>query len=252
MSEGYGFQNILPDPLERIEISGIWNVGVNTSATKGQPFASYSLSLKQPKEQDRTITGKLINRIKEYSAWSIKINYNPMTKAQFDPIYRFLMQRRGSLKPFFVNLPNYAGPKNQAFSDSMNGGGTIGITGLPYRAGVTYLDITENIWNVDYTAGLPEPGDIFNVLDLYDTLHKKAYMVTKVETNDTYIIGAQPAAKEVRVHFTPGLQRAIRTWGDLRFFYPTFKVVQVQDTTEYSLDTEDLYSFSLRLEEAFY
>lgn len=220
----------------------------------GQPFASYSLSIKQPVEQDRTILGKLINRTKAYSTWQISLKYNPMTKAEFDPVYRFLMHRRGSLKPFFVELPNYQGPKDLGFNNIVSTLASPAVAGYPYSAGVTSIQLAlEGYWPADdYSAGVPSPGDLFTLRDEYDSLHTKAYMVTRVETTIDYQTGNAPDSQQVRIHFTPGLQRGIQGTMLVNFVSPRFRVVQTKDITEYALNTEDLYSFSVGLEEALY
>ena len=75
-------------------------------------------------------------------------------------------------------------------------------------------------------------------------------MVNRVETNADYQTGTtQPANTQVRVHFTPGLSKSIATGDDFVFHNPLIKVIMTADIQEYSLNTNNLYSFSLSLEE---
>ena len=39
-----------------------------------------------------------------------------MTREEFQPIYLFLLQRRGPLNPFFVSLPQYRTPQDTSFA----------------------------------------------------------------------------------------------------------------------------------------
>jgi hypothetical protein len=115
-------QNILPDPNNVISTAG-----VDISGTAGPGFASVKLSSDQPIMRDRTRSGRLVSRAVSYHQWNIDISYNPMTKAQFNPIYGFLLEKQGSLKPFFVELPQYRG---QAVSSKTASSGVAGSNTL--------------------------------------------------------------------------------------------------------------------------
>ena len=97
------------------------------------------------------------------------------------------------------------------------------------------------------TNGYPSPGDLFTINSGLSSNHKKAYMVTRTETSSTYT-GSAPASGSARIHFTPGLQKAIASGDDFVFKNPLIKVI-ARDTQEYSLNTNNLYSFNLQLEE---
>ena len=104
--------------------------------------------------------------------------------------------------------------------------------------------------------GTPLPGDLFTVTDAKATNHYKTYMVTRVETNDIYKSGTtQPTENQVFIHFTPGLSKNISASDasstyQLNFFNPLIRVVSPKGLQQYSLDVNNLYKFSLRLEEA--
>lgn len=254
----FEFSNVLPDPQYGRDTAGLdYNYKINTDndliGKLGQPFANVKLDSKQPVEQDRTISGRLISRIKEYHKWGVSITYNPMTRDDFSIVHAFLMQRRGSLKPFNVILPQYRRPQDAQFSINVTENSRVILEGPAVR-GVSSVAMRYSLWNVadNYSAGLPTPGDMFTILDDVDSLHTKAYLVTRVETTLDYEIGNKPLDTQVRVHFTPGLQRDIGIDTFVEFSDPMIQVVQQQDIQEYELNTEDLYSFSIRLEEAFY
>ena len=206
-------QNILPDPNNVISTAG-----VDISGTAGPGFASVKLSSDQPIMRDRTRSGRLVSRAVSYHQWNIDISYNPMTKAQFNPIYGFLLEKQGSLKPFFVELPQYRG---QAVSSKIASSGVAGSNTLTL----------DNITDI-------EVGMMFIINDSADSTHTKAYIITRASSTPDQIT------------FTPGLQKAVNNGATVNFTNPKIRVIQSGDVQEYSLDTNNLYSFSLKLEEA--
>ena len=205
-------QNILPDPNNIIN-----DAGTNVSGDKGPGFKSVSIKSKQPIMTDRTNSGRVITRVHAYHQWIIDVSYNPLTKAEFDPIYNFLLHKQGSLKPFYISLPQYR---------------TSGITGRTVSSTVAagaQVITASSATNI-------EPGMLFRINDSQDSNHEKAYMVTQVSGNNLTII--------------PGLARGVTGGAALEFATPTIKVRQTSDSRDYSLDTNNLYSFSLKLEEA--
>lgn len=202
-------QNILPDPYHTITNSG------DSGGIAGPGFASMKLSSDQPIMRDRTNSGRLISRTSAYHKWVVNITYNPLTKAEFDPVYNFLLHKQGSLKPFYVSLPQY---RSQGITDK-----TVSTAAV---AGSTALACT--------TTGIV-PGALFRINDSSDSSHTKAYMVTRVGTSTITIV--------------PGLAKAVASGATIDFTDPTIKVIQTSDVQEYSLANNNLYSFSLKLEE---
>ena len=75
-------------------------------------------------------------------------------------------------------------------------------------------------------------------------------MVTRVETNSDYNTNlGQPGSGKRRIHIVPGLQKSVTSGSTLNFNKPLVKVIQKNDNTSYSLDQNNLYNFSLDLEE---
>jgi len=244
------FLDILPDPTYGITDAGF------SGGTVGQPFASVKFSQVSKRTGSRTISGKYVTRTIDYPTWEINITYNPMTRAQFDPIYNFLIEKRGSLKPFFVSLPQYTLPANSLFRNTVETGFiTLWVLDNPAPAGSTSLEITDvTQWaSNDYsTTGLPEAGDLFTLDSTHNSAHTKAYMVTHVETYNDYQTGNQPTDKSVRIHFTPGLQALAGQPTEVIFDTPLIRVIQKQNIRSYALGNNNLYSFSLSLKEAIY
>lgn len=209
-------QNILPDPNNKILRDG----DASASGVAGPGFASVKLRSNQPIMRDRTNSGRLISRAAAYHKWDIDITYNPMTRTQMDPIFNFLLEKQGSLRPFYVSLPQY---RSQTTTDkTINGAKAAGSYTLT-------LD--------SFSDGDVIPGEMFNVSST-DSSHTKAYVVTRADATTNTIT------------FTPALAKDVEDNATLDFSNPVVRVIQTSDIQEYSLNTENLYSFSLKLEEA--
>lgn len=239
------FTELLPNPTYGISYAGDSNVS-NDGHSYGPGYSSVQLTSKQPVLKDMTNSGRLLARTNTAHSWDISISYNPMTRAEFEPVYSFLIQRLGALNPFYVSLPQYRNPKDTAFA-AYNNSNQLQSAGT-YAAGTTSVLIGKTGYS-NTTNGTPQPGDLFNI-DGTNSNHKKAYMVTRVETSTDYQSGTTaPTSSQVRIHFTPGLQKSIASPDEFVFKAPLIRVVQSGDVQEYSLNTNNLYSFSLKLEE---
>ena len=97
------FTDRLPDPNWTIDTTG---AGHATSYTAGPGFKSIKFSSAAPIQVSRTNSGRVITRSIAGHTWKIGITYNPMTREAFEPIYSFLLQKKGRLNPFYIVLPN--------------------------------------------------------------------------------------------------------------------------------------------------
>jgi len=104
------YQTILPDPN-----NPIGNAGQNTG-TDGPGYRSVQLTSNSKIMKTRTNSGRVVARAISGQHWELSISYNPLTRAEFEPIYNFLLNQRGGLKPFFVSLPQYRRPQNATFA----------------------------------------------------------------------------------------------------------------------------------------
>lgn len=235
-------QNLLPDPNHKITQSGD---NANTGTT-GPGFASVKFASNMEIMRDRTNGGVLISRYKKYQMWNINISYNPMTREEFDPVYGFLLQRQGSLQPFKVSLPQYkdTSASNVAVENRTS-------SSNDYTAGQSQLRIATSSFT-------PSVGDLFHITDTSDSNHTKAYKVTRVETTSSTLTDQDetaddPASNIARITFTPPLQKGVdKSASTVNFSEPLVQVVQRGNVVEYSLGTNNLYEFSLNLEEACY
>ena len=241
MAQFSEFQNVLPDPNNSIGSAG------QSAGTAGPGYKSVKMTSEQPYMRSRTNSGRLIARATAFHKWKISITYNPMTRAEFEPIYTFLLQQRGPLNPFYVSLPQYRVPQDSNFATHVASNDLA--TTAAHAAGKTIMTLDGGS-DGNYTIAAdntPTPGDLFTVAGT-DSNHEKAYMITRVETPTDYT-GTAPSANNVRVHFVPGLARAVANNEELKFHNPLIKVVRVGNVEEYSLNTNNLYQFSLNLEE---
>jgi len=94
------FLDTLPDPNNPTNDYG------QPSGTDGPGFKSIKFTSQAPIQVSRTNSGRVITRGIAGHKWGVSITYNPMTRDQFEPIFSFLLQRKGRLNPFYVQLPN--------------------------------------------------------------------------------------------------------------------------------------------------
>ena len=104
------YQYVLPDPNNPIGNAG------QTTGTDGPGYRSVQLTSNSAIMKTRTNSGRVVARAISGQHWELAITYNPLTRAEFEPIYNFLLNQRGGLKPFFVSLPQYRRPQNATFA----------------------------------------------------------------------------------------------------------------------------------------
>ena len=239
-------QTTLPDPAYRLTDGGVSGAG-----SYGPGFREVKLSSQSNTAVDRSNSGKVIARSNAFHQWNIDINYNPMTKAEFRPVSSFLMQKRGGLIPFFVDLPQYSLPENTYWNTFLNTS-TMSPNSTQVAGSTTILISSNGTAYSPSSHGGPEPGEIFTITDNSFSNAYKVYMITRVETSSDYATNdsSNPGAGNIRLTITPGLEKAFTTSATLNFKNAKFRVIMPNDVFEYSLNTENLYSFSLKLEEA--
>jgi hypothetical protein len=236
------FTDRLPDPTWTIHTSG---AGHASSYTAGPGFKTIKLSSNSPVQVSRTNSGRVITRQVAGHKWSMDITYNPMTREEFEPVYSFLLQRKGRLNPFYIVLPNQSSSRNTAFNTHLNTN-TILVDGA-LNAGVEVMK--QNVHSTT-PATQPQPGDMFTITDSLDSLHTKAYRVTRVTNASNFLAGSEPAAAERYVYFTPNLQRNTKDDAIINYTNPQIRVILKKDVQEFSLGTNNLYTFGLQVEEA--
>ena len=162
-----------------------------------------------------------------------------MNREQFEPVYNFLLEKRGRLKPFFITLPQHT-PRS--------------ATSSTYTVQSNLTAGTDNILctvSSDTNANL-KPGDMITIADSGNSNHKKAYQIVRVNdsTNKLSSDSALNTTTERRLYIVPPLAKAVNSSATLSYTTPLIRVVQTADVQEYSIGTNNLYQFSLNLEEA--
>lgn len=259
----YTLSNRLPDPDYRY---AYWGGGSSTASSayddNGPGFASVKLTSDQKIMRSRTNSQRVLSRAVAGQKWNINIDYHEMTRAEFEPVNAFLLSRQGSLTPFFVSLPQYNTPRNAAWATVVDyaaaNSGYFTVTGA-HTAGSKRVTFTVPTIDPVYTVGsagsvithIPAQGDIVNISDSNDTNHTKAYMITTVETKNANYDAAldNSSVDTLRITLNPPLVRAVSSSGRVTFKDPLFKVILPTAVREYSLNTDNLYKFGLKLEE---
>jgi len=300
------FSDILPDPNNKIDTAGV----SSATGSAGPGFASVKFRSSRQVQMSRTISGRGVTASPGYHTWEFDINYNPLTRTEFEPVSTFLESREGRLRPFFIILPQHAAPINTLFSKRLTIA-SIATTGTavtlnfaaqavnpyPVDSKISVAGTTPSVYNGTYTVssstvnsvtfasttteamtvagtitpvitanqttagsttiminnvytGEPSPGDFINIVDPNDTNHVKSYKITRVETNSDFRNGtAQPTATQRKIHVMPPLSRSVAADSVVRFVDTRFRVIQKGDTLEYDLNTDNLYQFSVSVEE---
>jgi len=215
-----GFTDVLPDPINTIGSAG------QAGGTPGPGFKGIKLQSIDILMNTTTNSGRRNTKAATYHKWGIDITYNAMTQAEFAPIYSFLLMKKHTLVPFFVEIPelNTEDP------------------GLPVLVGNHWRGDDKVLVNTA-SFGLTPP--------LYFTLGAptKIYMVTRAETNtNSAIYSPTIDVDEELLHITPSLANDSTGGSALDFQSMRFYVRQVGNTS-YTIDNKNLYTFSLKLEE---
>ena len=236
------FIDTLPDP------NNLTNDYGQPSGTAGVGFKSIKFTSQAPVQVSRTNSGRVITRGIAGHKWSVNITYNPMTRDEFEPVFSFLLQQKGRLNPFYVQLPNQYTARNSDFATHV-ASNTI-TNEFALTRGASYM-----VQDGHHASHSPEPGDMFTITDDTDSLHTKAYRVTRVMTSALYWAGLTgndipTDTAERGIYFTPNLQRDVAAGKTIVYKNPKIRVILKNDIQEYSLGTNNLYTFSLNLEEA--
>ena len=232
------FANRLPDPAFNVAPDGsTTNAGAGDF---GPGFASVKFTSEQPVSMTRTNSGRVITRAIVGHHWKIEISYHPMTRAEFEPIYNFLEERRGRLKPFFVVLPQYASPQTAS-------SGTISTSGTISSGATNFLAQGTSVSGLNLGR-----GDMITFNDSSNSNHLKAYKIVRVHTatNKLSSDSALDQTNERRYYVSPPIEKEITSGSTVVYTNPLIRVINTKDVIEYDLGTNNLYQFSLTLEEA--
>lgn len=182
-------------------------------------FSTVNLQSVSPTLVSESVSGKLQARQIAGQRWSFSASYAPMTRFEFAPVSAFIMQQRGRLNTFTIELP--------IMSDSGSSAtGTLAANGA-VTSGNTVI-------TVDGLTGTLELGDLVK----FDN-HDKVYMVVaKSGTNMTSMTIEPPLAEDVADN------------EEIIYNNVPMKVRLNNDVQEFGLRTDSLISYEVDFIEA--
>lgn len=159
-----------------------------------------------------TLSGRVQVRTIGGQKWQFSAKYNPMTRAEFQPVFAFVTSQQGSLGTFTIVPPVISSTSGTATGTALvNGATAAGATSVP----------------VDGFTGTIKAGDFIKFG------HSKVYMVTFDRTGAGNI-SIEPALvapvinNEIMVYnnvaFTMRLRNDIQSFGLNQFEYYTYEV----------------------------
>lgn len=182
-------------------------------------FSTVNLQSQSPTLVSEAASGKLQARQIAGQRWVFTASYPPLTRAEFAPVSAFIMQQRGRLNTFTIEIP--------VLSDSASSAtGTLAVNGA-VTAGNTVIA-------VDGLTGSLELGDLVKFNG-----HDKVYMVVaKSGTNMTSMTVEPPLVEDVA--------------NDETIIYNDvpMKVRLNNDVQEFGLRTDSLVSYEVDFIEA--
>jgi hypothetical protein len=190
-------------------------------------FADLKITSYQQTIVAKAISGRRQTRLIGGQYWKLYATYPPMTRAEFAPIYAFMMKQRGSFDTFTVKPP--------VLKDAA--GATQG-TPLVNGASQTGRSIVTDGWGTGAEITVLKAGDFIGF-----TNHTKIYMVTGDVTCDTS--GNATIAIEPELQTSPSDNEALVVDN------VAFTVYSESGIFETTTNTSNVFSFSLNLCEAF-
>jgi hypothetical protein len=177
------FVNILPDPINTIGYAG------RAGSFTGPGLAGVTVSSMRGSNTSRALRSNTFTTYKEGQYWKFSLEYNPLTRTNFEPVYSFIMSRIGQKTPFYVQLPEFTSPRDATLNSNVHPlrvlssfleDGTTAISS--YSAGSDYIIIGN-----PQKVGVPSQGDYCTITDHTDTNHTKVYKVAYVQTTSSTI-----------------------------------------------------------------
>jgi hypothetical protein len=101
------------------------------------------------------------------------------------------------------------------------------------------------------TLGLTR-GDMITFNDSSNSNHLKAYKIVRMHTSTNKLSGdsALNQSDERRYYVVPPVEKEVSASSSLVYTNPLIRVINTSDVFEYNLGTNNLFQFSLNLEEA--
>ena len=159
--------------------------------------------------------------------WQLEVEFPPMTRSEFAPIYAFAIKQKGQFETFTYVPPVVSTSQGDTTeSPVVDGALTVGAS----SATIDGLTASE--------SGIIKAGDFFKFSG-----HSKVYMATADMDAD--------GTGHATLNFAPDLLNAVANDETITFAAVPFTVAFTQTLTQFNTDTTALYGFSMSLIEVF-
>lgn len=176
-------------------------------------FQAINLESRHANISSETISGRMQVRSLGSQRWSFTARYNPMTRAEFQPVYAFVISQQGMLGTFQI-VPPVIGSTSGTATGTMlaNGNALIGDSTVA----------------VDGITGTIKAGDLVKFAS-----HSKVYMVT------TDLDGAGDLTIE------PALLQNVTDNSEVTYNSVPFTMRLSNDIQQYSLSANEYYEYEI-------
>jgi len=175
-------------------------------------FQAINVSSRHNNVFSETVSGRIQVRTYGGQRWSFTAQYNPMTRAEFQPVFAFVTSQQGRLGSFGIVPPVVGSTSGTATGTALvNGATSAGSTTVP----------------VDGFTGTIKAGDFIKFS------HGKVYMVT-ADRDGPGDISIEPA-----------LVQGVSDNEELVYNDVTFTMRLANDVQEYSLSANEYYEYQI-------
>ena len=159
--------------------------------------------------------------------WQLDVEFPPMTRSEFAPIYAFAVKQQGQFETF-TYVPPVIGTSQGDTSESpvVDGAVSVGAN----QANIDGLTASQ--------SGIIKAGDFFKFSG-----HTKVYMAT--------LDMDSASSGDSTLTFAPNLLNAVANDETITFVSVPFTVAFTQDISQFNTDATALFGFSMSLIEVF-
>jgi len=175
-------------------------------------FEAINISSRHSNLFSETVSGRVQRRSLGAQRWSFTAQYNPMTRAEFQPVFAFVMSQQGRLGSFGI-VPPVLG----STSGSATGTATVSDD---TQAGASSVP-------VDGFSGVIKAGDFIKFA------HGKVYMVTSDRDGPG------------NIDIEPALVQDVSENEQMIYNNVTFTMRLANDVQEYSLNANEYFQYEI-------
>ncbi len=179
-------------------------------------FQAINLKSTHNNVKSTTVSGRVQVRSIGGQKWAFSAKYNPMTRAEFQPVFAFVTSQQGMLGTFGIVPPVIGSTSGSATGTALvNGSASAGVTSVP----------------VDGFTGDIKAGDFVKFG------HGKVYMVT----------ADRDGAGNISIE--PALISAVSDNETMTYNGVSFTMRMTNDVQSYSLSQFEYYTYEVDMEE---